>query len=72
MAGVMRACQRATQLFFLISSNSGAQQLRMLTAPVEDQSSVPSTHVSQLITAHNFGSRDSDSLFWPLYASIYT
>lgn len=38
-----------------------AQQLRKLTAPVEAQTSVASTHVCQLTTAYNTSSRRTDT-----------
>lgn len=41
------------------------QQLRVLFALVEDLSSVPSTHVSQLTTASNSSFFNATSLYWP-------
>lgn len=35
------------------------------TALLEDQSSVPCTHISWLTAAFNSSSRNSDALFWP-------
>lgn len=42
------------------------QWLRTSTALGEDKGSVPSTHMSWLISACNFSFRVFDYLFWPL------
>jgi hypothetical protein len=40
------------------------QWIRALAAPAEDLSLVPSTHVGQITTTCNSGSRRPDALFW--------
>lgn len=47
-----------------------ALPLRALTVPPENWSSVPSTHVRWLTTAHHRPS-GSDNHFWPLWVSIH-
>lgn len=42
------------------------QQIRVYTVLEEDLSSVPRTFTGQLTTVHNYSSRGSNALFWPL------
>ena len=46
-------------------------QLRALAALTEDLSLIPSIHVRQLIITCNSSSRESDALFWALWAYIH-
>lgn len=41
------------------------QWLRTRTAPADDLSLVPCTHISQLTTASDYCNRDSNVVFWP-------
>lgn len=49
-----------------------AQCLRIYIALAEAPHLVPSIHVRQITITHNFIFRESDSLFWPLWAATPT